>query len=64
MNFSIDIVWIGDNLRVIDVSEHLAPETYPKIFSSRTPARYVLEVGDGVVARAKIKIGDPVVVLR
>ena len=64
MNFPIDIVWIGDDMHVVDLSEHLTPESYPKIFSPRVPARYVLEIGYGVVAREKIKIGDAVEILR
>ena len=47
MHFSIDMVWIDENWRVVDVTQHATPESYPKtIFSPRIPARYVLEIND------------------
>ncbi len=47
MLFSIDILWLDDNFTVVELAENISPETYPKIFSPRIPARYVLEVPAG-----------------
>ena len=47
MNYSLDIIWIGADKRVVDVSKNLAPDTYPKIFSPKLPAQYALEVSSG-----------------
>ncbi len=64
MYFSIDIVWIGEDWRVVDVTHHATPESYPKtIFRPRIPARYVLEINDnmanewGIVSGTVIQLG-------
>jgi len=58
MNFSIDIVWIGENKEVVDIIKNVTPESYPEKFSPKTPAKYVLEVNAGFSDEYKIKIGD------
>lgn len=60
MLFPIDIIWIGEDRRVVDLTEDARPESYPKTFTSRAPARYVLEVPAGTVRRENFAIGDPV----
>ena len=44
MKFSIDIVWIGENKRVMKVDSNVSPSTYPKTFTSEEPSKYVLEL--------------------
>lgn len=44
MNFPIDIIWIDENLKVIDVTPNNAPKSYPQIFKPKSPAQYVLEI--------------------
>lgn len=60
MNFPIDIIWVGDDLTVVDVTEAVRPDTYPAIFEPSVPARMALEVNARFVATHRIKIGDPV----
>ncbi|HEY4510000.1 MAG TPA: DUF192 domain-containing protein [Candidatus Paceibacterota bacterium] len=60
MNFSIDIIWIDADKRVVDISENLAPETFPELFHPRSPVQYVLEVNAGWADAHNISIGDPV----
>ena len=49
MHFAIDMVWISEDWRVVDVTHHATPESYPKtIYSPRIPARYVLEINDNM----------------
>lgn len=60
MNFPIDIIWVGDDLTVVDITEAISPDTYPSIFEPRTPARMALEVNARFVATHRIKVGDPV----
>ena len=52
MHFAIDIIWIDGDWKVVDVSHHATPESFetnPKtVFYPRSPARYVLEVNDGM----------------
>ena len=65
MNFPIDIVWVDKNYTVLGAAVNAQPETnlrYPKIFTSPSPARYVLELPAGDVARLHIKNGTKIVV--
>lgn len=58
MSFSIDIIWLDKNYRVVDTKAHAKPESYPEIFIPRALARYVLEVGEGFLDEHRIKVGD------
>lgn len=58
MKFSIDIIWVSDKMQVVYIKENVAPETYPAIFTSDRPARFVLEVPAGFVSTEGIKNGD------
>lgn len=43
MNFPIDIIWIDEDLKVININKGVTPETYPRIYRPDRPARYVVE---------------------
>lgn len=58
MKFSIDIIWIGEDWRVVDFKTAVSPATYPELFTSGQPAKYVLEVNSGWVNKNNIQIGD------
>ncbi|MBI2450807.1 MAG: DUF192 domain-containing protein [Parcubacteria group bacterium] len=60
MNFPIDIIWIDQNHKIIDISENLLPSSYPAMFRSKAPAQYVLEVNADWAAEKNVKIGAPV----
>ncbi len=60
MNFSIDIMWIDVNKKVVHIEENVSPDTFPRAFSSTVNARYVLEVPAGSVQEYGIKITDQV----
>jgi len=47
MNFPLDIIWIDANKKIVDITENLAPETFPQVFFPRAPVQYVLEVNAG-----------------
>ena len=57
MRFALDIIWIGSDLRVVDITENALPESYPATFSPRAPAQFVLEVPAGLVPRYRIRPG-------
>ena len=44
MRFAIDIVWIGEDLRIVHIAADVTPETYPEVFKPPEAARYVLEM--------------------
>lgn len=54
MQFPIDIVWLDENLRVISVTERIAPETFPEVFYPPKPIQFVLEVPAGVVSQKNL----------
>ena len=51
MKFPIDIVWISENLRIVEIKRDATPESYPEVFSNVRPARYVLELPAGSIDR-------------
>ncbi|MEK7641782.1 MAG: DUF192 domain-containing protein [Patescibacteria group bacterium] len=60
MNFSIDIIWISSDKRIIGVLEGISPETYPETFLPPEPAQFVLEVTAGGAKKFGIKEGSTV----
>jgi len=43
MNFPIDIIWIDEDLTVINIERNVHPDTYPNSFKADRPARYAVE---------------------
>jgi len=60
MRFSIDVIWISEDLRVIDITRRLLPESYPRIYEPAKPAKYVLETKPDLVDAYGISVGDEV----
>ncbi len=58
MNFSIDIIWMDETGKVVDITRSLSPDSYPGTVTSRVPAHYVLEVPAGFSRRHNVGIGD------
>lgn len=60
MNFPLDIVWIGEDMKVIYIKKDARPESYPETYSSESEAKYVLEIISGFSEKNNLKIGDRV----
>lgn len=60
MNFPIDIIWIGQNSKIVEISSEVSPSTFPKTFSPKAPILYVLEVKAGWSGRNKILVDESV----
>lgn len=58
MRFAIDILWIREDGVVVTLKEHVAPESYPTVFSSTEPARYVLELPAGFARKHGVGEGS------
>ena len=62
MRFGIDIIWLDAQGRIVDIRDHVYPESYekaiPDIFEPKEKARYVLEVIAGYTQATGIHIGD------
>jgi uncharacterized membrane protein (UPF0127 family) len=63
MNFPIDMIWIGEDLKVIYIKKNALPESYPESFGpeiSDKNTKYVLEVVSGFSDKNNLKVGDSV----
>lgn len=60
MRFSIDILWIGADQKIVDISKNVSPESFPNVFQPSKPAQFVLEVNASFSDRNNIAVGDMV----
>lgn len=60
MKFPIDIIWIANDKKIIDITKNAAPKSYPSVFKPAGLAQYVLEVNAGFADKREIKIGDSI----
>ena len=64
MLFSLDFVWISQDLRVVDLTENVPhPDAAGEVLSGirpSAPVLYVLEVNTGIIEEFGIEIGDEV----
>jgi len=60
MKFSIDMIWIGRDHKIVYIKKDARPESYPETFGpgAEVDARYVLEVNSGFSEKYNIKEGD------
>ena len=60
MKFPIDMVWVGENMRVVTTKEGATPESYPQIFYPNAPSMYVIELPAGTMRVNNLSVGDSV----
>lgn len=58
MSFPIDIIWLDAGKKVVHMSKDVSPETYPASFCANAPAKYVIELPAGELARRHITEGQ------
>ncbi|TSC86424.1 MAG: hypothetical protein G01um10148_410 [Parcubacteria group bacterium Gr01-1014_8] len=58
MLFSIDIVWLSAEKKVVYIEEGVSPLSYPRSFKPTAPARYVLELPAGFVKAYTVDVGS------
>ncbi len=51
MRFSIDIIWLSADGKVVTIKPDASPDSYPEVFYPTAPVRYALEVPAGFAAR-------------
>ena len=61
MRFAIDIIWIDGNGIITGIAANVSPDTFPQMFSSIVPVRYVLEVPAGWAERHGVSTGDQLI---
>ncbi len=57
MRFALDILWLGEDMSVVDIKEGILPQSFPDIFVNATPARFVLEIPAGSAEKLSIQKG-------
>jgi uncharacterized protein len=58
MAYSIDIIWLDQSGKVVDVARSASPDSYPQNFTPKKDASYVLEVADGFTQRYGVDTGS------
>lgn len=61
MRYPLDMVWIDDAGKVVDITKDAKPESYPTTFAPKESARWVLELTAGETEKKNIQIGEYVV---
>ena len=61
MNLPLDLIWIDDNWRVVEITPNISPQDFQKIYQPQSRVRYVLEVNAGFTTRHSIKTGEQIV---
>ena len=62
MQFPLDIIWINDSFTIIDRVINTDPSSYPKTFTPKASARYVLEIPSGMADHYGLIIGSSVII--
>ncbi|MES2023190.1 MAG: DUF192 domain-containing protein [Patescibacteria group bacterium] len=64
MNFSIDMIWFDQNMKVIYMQKNATPESYPGTFGPDGNSKYVLEVVSGFSDKNHLQVGDKIEIIR
>ena len=62
MQFPIDIIFIDESFTVVDIVENVLPESYPTTYTSRVPARFVLETNAFFARSFSVETGDRAII--
>ncbi|MEK7603144.1 MAG: DUF192 domain-containing protein [Patescibacteria group bacterium] len=57
MRFSIDIIWLDSENRVVHLEQNVNPNTFPKTFCPKSDAVKVLEIQAGQAKNLNIELG-------
>lgn len=60
MNFPIDIIWIGEDLKIVGLEKNILPESFPSLFFPPIPVKYVLETNINWTEENNVQVGDGV----
>lgn len=62
MLIPIDIFWVNNNMEIVHIEKNVKPESYPQVYNSPQPARFVLEFNAFFADTFKIEVGDKVTI--
>lgn len=60
MKFSIDIIWLDEQKKIIKTQTAVSPSTYPNSFCA-ADSKYVIELDNGDVAASNIGLGQQLI---
>lgn len=60
MYFPIDIIWISEDFRIVSVNNNVSPDTYPRTFRPKEPARYAIETNSLFLETFGVRAGQTV----
>lgn len=60
MNYPIDVLWITADGTLVHAVANMHPSSYPRIYRSAVPVRYVLELPAGSIEAFNLMVGDTV----
>lgn len=60
MQFPIDVIWVDENFKVVDLTPNLSPSTYPKVFEPQKPVKYVIETDVLFIETFGVAVGQTV----
>lgn len=58
VKFSIDMIWLAEDMRVIYIAKNVPPDSYPRLFGPKENSKYVLEVAAGFSEKNNLRAGD------
>lgn len=64
MRYSIDIIWLDEEMNIVSIKEGVFPESYPETFYPSAESKYVLEVPAGFSTENGIAVGQSFTLLK
>jgi len=58
MNFPIDIIWLDQNFKVVEIADNVSPNTFPKVFYPSNEAKYIIELNAGISKEIDLNVGS------
>jgi uncharacterized membrane protein (UPF0127 family) len=58
MKFSIDIIWLDENNRIVHLEKNISPNTYPTIFFPPEKSLYIIEANRGFIQQNELSVGN------
>lgn len=61
MQYPIDVVWLNESKKVVDFVMNVPADSYPKVFTPKEDARYIVELKSGTIKTKEIRVGQEAV---
>lgn len=58
MYFPIDIIWLDENFKIVDIHKGVSVASFPNTFQPVTAAGFAIETNAGYSNRHAVKVGD------